>query len=512
MPFQPDTFDSKSEKTSIETFIASIAVFLIALLVLLFMTHHIEKKSQSFIDISFKMLADERIGKIKTRFKSELTRVSSTKRFIENSDNTTAREFNGFVSPFSQYGGTFLFVEKVGEQSRERYPTTKNKTETQSFDYKRYGKKTIAEGDGLEKSKSFKTIYSPSGSSRIPNGLEFSYPSPLAMSFTDASVSSSTLISPPIQLRPGSLLVFFVAAIDCPMISCNPKSAFVASAIPFTDLVEADVPASSAGQLSITLDYIDRNGSSFKVYDNGIPPSTSSNLQRSQIIITEDFQYKITASASETFVLSQGEEYKNSYRTTLIFAVSALFALMFYFLANQTRRTSRLVWEKTRELEILNRTDALTGIHNRRYFDEVIARLTEPVHPILIKHGLIALDIDHFKKINDNFGHNKGDAVLSEVSKVISGNIRVKDSFFRVGGEEFFIICPDTCLAGCMVLAEKLRQTVENHTFPIESVVTISLGLTEFTHGESVKLITDRADIALYQAKTSGRNRVETRI
>lgn len=111
MPLLPDNLESRSEKTPAETFIASLTVFLVTFLVLLFMSHQIEKKSKSFIDLSFKMLADERIGKIKTRFASELTRVTSTKRFIENSDNTTSTEFGGFVSPFTQYGGIFLFVK-----------------------------------------------------------------------------------------------------------------------------------------------------------------------------------------------------------------------------------------------------------------------------------------------------------------------------------------------------------------------------------------------------------------
>lgn len=509
MPVLSDSFESNSEKTPTETFIASLTVFLVTFLVLLFMSHQIEKKSKSFVDISFKMLADERIGKIKTRFASELTRVTSTKRFIENSDNTTATEFGGFVSPFSQYGGTFLFVRKLDKDASLSSPATSPKAEPAAFDYSQYVRQPIQGNTGYSNDTSFKVIYSPIGFSRIHKGLEISYPSPLAASFIDAASSPSTLVSPPIQLGNGSPLIFFLAAIDCPIESCNQRTAFVASAISFINLVEADVPASSAGQISVKLDYVDKNGKTLQVYENGISPSTSESLQQSQTIISEGFQYKITATASDSFVLSQGEEYKNSYQITLNLVVSTLLALMFYFLANQTRRTSKLIWEKTRELENLNRTDVLTGIRNRRYFDEAIERLIESVHPIFIKHGLIALDVDHFKKINDNFGHNNGDVVLSELSKVISNNIRVKDSFCRVGGEEFFIICPDTGVIGCMVLAEKLRQAVESHTFPIETFVTISLGITEFTHGESVKLITDRADKALYKAKRSGRNRVE---
>lgn len=512
MPFLSDSFESKPEKTPTETFIASLAVFLVTFLVLLFMSHQIEKKSKSFIDFSFKMLADERMGKIKTRFASELTRVTSTKRFIENSDNTTPAEFGGFVSPFSQYGGVFLFVKKTDKDVRSSKSTPETNIESTGFDYAQYIRQPIRGNTKYGNDSSFKVIYSPTGFSKIHKGLEFAYPSPLAASFVDAASSPSTLVSPPIQLGNGSPLVFFVAAIDCPIESCNQKTAFVASAIAFSDLVEADIPASSASQISVTLDYIDKNGNTVTVYENGIPPSTSENLQQSQIIITEGFQYKITATASDAFVLTQGEEYKNSYQITLSLVVSTLLALMFYFLSNQTRRTSKLIWEKTRELETLNRTDALTGIRNRRYFDEAIERLIDSIHPIFIKHGLIALDVDNFKKINDNFGHNSGDVVLSEISKVISNNLRVKDSFCRVGGEEFFIICPDTGVIGCMVLAEKLRQAVESHTFPIETFVTISLGITEFTHGESVKVITDRADKALYRAKTAGRNRVEVHI
>ncbi|MDR6353791.1 diguanylate cyclase (GGDEF)-like protein [Pseudomonas psychrotolerans] len=134
---------------------------------------------------------------------------------------------------------------------------------------------------------------------------------------------------------------------------------------------------------------------------------------------------------------------------------------------------------------------------------------TESIHPIFIKHGLIALDIDKFKSINDSFGHNKGDEVLSALVRVASENLRMKDVFCRNGGEEFFIICPDTDAAGCFILAEKLRQRVESHAFPIGRQVTASFGITEFSYGETITSITERADRALYRAKVAGRNRIE---
>jgi diguanylate cyclase (GGDEF)-like protein len=120
------------------------------------------------------------------------------------------------------------------------------------------------------------------------------------------------------------------------------------------------------------------------------------------------------------------------------------------------------------------------------------------------------LDIDYFKRVNDNYGHQTGDRVLSAVSKLIQLNIRDNDYAGRYGGEEFIIILPDIQLIEAYDIAENVRKSIQNFSFTKKNLnVTISIGLTEY-HSEDVKAFVNRADTLLYRAKENGRNRTES--
>ena len=121
--------------------------------------------------------------------------------------------------------------------------------------------------------------------------------------------------------------------------------------------------------------------------------------------------------------------------------------------------------------------------------------------------SIIYFDIDHFKQINDTYGHKKGDFILKEVSKIILQNIRKTDIFGRWGGEEFIIILPFTDLENALILAEKLRKKIEEHDFDGINI-TISFGVTELKIDDNADTLINRADEALYKAKNKGRNRV----
>ncbi len=170
----------------------------------------------------------------------------------------------------------------------------------------------------------------------------------------------------------------------------------------------------------------------------------------------------------------------------------------------------RLIEERTRELEKLSVTDQLTKLYNRRKIDKILATEIEQARRYNHSFSLILIDIDYFKKINDNYGHLVGDRVLQTLSKLFISNIRKTDMVGRWGGEEFLIISMEKDLQKVQVFVEKLRALVDNHHFETVGNITCSFGVSHFSQGDSIDSLLKRADIALYHAKNAGRNCVKT--
>ena len=123
--------------------------------------------------------------------------------------------------------------------------------------------------------------------------------------------------------------------------------------------------------------------------------------------------------------------------------------------------------------------------------------------------GIIILDIDHFKDVNDTYGHQVGDDVLKQFSKILKGSIRDTDSLGRWGGEEFLIICPNTDAAALKKMAENLREKIETHDFSNDiQRLTASFGITCYNGEQDVVTLLKEADAALYSAKKLGRNKI----
>jgi diguanylate cyclase (GGDEF)-like protein/hemerythrin-like metal-binding protein len=160
------------------------------------------------------------------------------------------------------------------------------------------------------------------------------------------------------------------------------------------------------------------------------------------------------------------------------------------------------------ELERMNSTDRLTGAWNRAHLERVIeselSRSSRSKQPV----SLILIDIDHFKSVNDKFGHQVGDSVLCALVELIGAHIRTVDTLFRWGGEEFVVLTSATGYRSAAVLAEALRSKVEAHSFATVGSLTISLGVAEHIATESSEAWFGRVDDALYAAKHGGRNRV----
>jgi len=165
--------------------------------------------------------------------------------------------------------------------------------------------------------------------------------------------------------------------------------------------------------------------------------------------------------------------------------------------------------ELNRALQLAASVDKLTGALNRRKIDEVMlsemARAKRYHSPL----SLIMFDLDHFKKVNDTYGHLVGDEVLKAVVTVTQQNIRVTDSLGRWGGEEFLLLLPETHLAEATEVAEKIRQSIESCDFAQVGGVTISSGVAEMREVDSEDSLLKRADDVLYAAKRKGRNQVE---
>jgi diguanylate cyclase (GGDEF)-like protein/hemerythrin-like metal-binding protein len=132
-------------------------------------------------------------------------------------------------------------------------------------------------------------------------------------------------------------------------------------------------------------------------------------------------------------------------------------------------------------------------------------RLRRYDHPV----SLMLVDIDFFKKVNDDHGHIAGDQVLTQLATLLQSNLRVMDSLTRWGGDEFVVLCPNTTLSGVAMLAERLREKIAGAAFPTVNHITASIGVAEFVSGENWEQWFQRADAALYRAKACGRNKVE---
>ena len=194
---------------------------------------------------------------------------------------------------------------------------------------------------------------------------------------------------------------------------------------------------------------------------------------------------------------------------TLLIRSAELLALIFTCglagsLQNRQRVSSIL---SELRLERLAMLDALTGVASRRRIELVLAAELSRVRSG-VPLSVVILDVDHFKSVNDTFGHDTGDGVLQGVARLMLQRTRLQDLVGRWGGEEFLVICAETAQNDAAELAERLRSGLESHRFPQVGVKTASFGVAQARLGDDPRDLFERADKALYQAKRSGRNRV----
>ena len=200
--------------------------------------------------------------------------------------------------------------------------------------------------------------------------------------------------------------------------------------------------------------------------------------------------------------MSYPEQYRNIFNKYFSIFILVIFIITISII-------SSLIYIKDKnKLKILSNTDYLTKIFNRVRFMEIASYELNRVERSSSTFTVIIFDIDFFKKINDNYGHNIGDTVLIELCNLVSKNLRKTDIFARWGGEEFICLLPDTNIRGAYILSESLRKKVESFKFSHIEKITISLGLYQMKKTDTfIEDIIDKADKALYLSKNSGRNK-----
>ncbi|MGE5788083.1 MAG: diguanylate cyclase [Myxococcales bacterium] len=186
----------------------------------------------------------------------------------------------------------------------------------------------------------------------------------------------------------------------------------------------------------------------------------------------------------------------------------ARFSQLFDDMATLLTTELRSLKETQKEIEQLIATDRLTGVGNRRLFEQQADTECARAKRYGIPVSLILFDVDHFKTINDTYGHQVGDAVLITLTRRVSSRLRDTDALARWGGEEFAILAPCTTTAGAEVLAEKVRAAVDGEDFDVVGKVTVSLGIAQLLPGDTPARWIARADNRLYDAKQAGRNRL----
>jgi len=187
-----------------------------------------------------------------------------------------------------------------------------------------------------------------------------------------------------------------------------------------------------------------------------------------------------------------------------------LAAFSFGFLgAYLIERSDRKIFFAHEQLVEQASTDSLTGLYNRAKLDDILQHELDRSQRFKHMFGLVVLDIDYFKMVNDTYGHQVGDSVLIQISDILKGHIRSSDFLIRWGGEEFIIIYLEIDKGEAIRLAEEIRRDIEQHVFQTVGSKTASLGVTLCKDNDTTTSIIQRADKALYIAKEKGRNRTE---
>jgi polar amino acid transport system substrate-binding protein len=192
---------------------------------------------------------------------------------------------------------------------------------------------------------------------------------------------------------------------------------------------------------------------------------------------------------------------------TIIFSAALIIILLILWITILKHEIKKRK-EIEKKLQKLSVIDSLTGIYNRYKIDTALKKQISFAKRHNNPLSVIFFDIDHFKKINDTFGHKIGDEILKELTDLIKSNLREYDIFGRWGGEEFIIILPNTSIIQAVKVTKKIKNIIESHKFKYVDRLTCSFGVTEMCINDTLESILDRVDTYMYEAKKRGRNKI----
>jgi diguanylate cyclase (GGDEF)-like protein len=249
----------------------------------------------------------------------------------------------------------------------------------------------------------------------------------------------------------------------------------------------------------------------------------SSVFTRIENKLAKDFAHPLSMAELTGLLALDEDREKNAFWFTTSYqnhTDSILIVFNIYDDEEQKEEIKKLIQVFSNLQRLLNRAqiDALTGLNNRRMFDSLLPRIIADNNKSIERRNsqliestscLMLFDIDHFKQVNDNFGHLYGDEVLLILSQIMQGSFRADDLLFRYGGEEFIIFLKNIPKEVVIQSAERFREKVSRFSFPQVGNVTISIGISFVAPNKSLGLLTSEADKAMYYAKGNGRNQIQ---
>ncbi len=272
-------------------------------------------------------------------------------------------------------------------------------------------------------------------------------------------------------------------------------------------------------ELAICLFDVDTNPTATLIYDALVQtyPQSQNIVLYSDTPWPNSLQRLNQQSLFSTFQRDQVEDINNSLKLALArFSETKQLRHQNQKLQNQVEQLKEQLSERTTELlkkninlQNLSVTDKLTQLPNRLKLDEQLNHHLTFAQRYHTEFSIILLDIDHFKLVNDQYGHTVGDSVLMELAQILQSHVRKTDTVGRWGGEEFLILSPNSGKEEALLFAEKLRIAIESFSFTTIGTQTASFGITDYQPNDTEKTLLDRADQALYLAKENGRNRIE---